>query len=249
MMGPFLGAGVSTGLLALLGLGIDRALRLRLADAGPGCWPLRVLCALAALFLLALHPLLLLAAVGGAVLANLRGRSPGPEGMPVARDGRWMALVTVALLALIATRPLVPIATDEFLYDDGLNRFTVQRDDAGAVAGMRFFSNGEPPGTVVARTPEPLPAARQEVPLRRQELDRVTGTYAAGGMKLKVFMDGSSLKAQMGAQPAVEIFAESADSFFLTVVDATLAFAAGKDGAPTVTLSQGGNTTKFQRTP
>lgn len=116
MMGPFLGAGVSTGLLALLGLGIDRALRLRLADAGPGCWPLRVLCALAALFLLALHPLLLLAAVGGAVLANLRGRSPGPEGMPVARDGRWMALVTVALLALIATRPLVPIATDEFAW-------------------------------------------------------------------------------------------------------------------------------------
>lgn len=32
-------------------------------------------------------------------------------------------------------------------------------------------SNGEPPGTVVARTQHPLPTARQEVPLRRQELD------------------------------------------------------------------------------
>jgi hypothetical protein len=55
----------------------------------------------------------------------------------------------------------MPIATDEFLYDDGLNRFTVERDAAGSVAGMRFFSNGEPPGTVVARTAEP-PTARQE---------------------------------------------------------------------------------------
>lgn len=144
---------------------------------------------------------------------------------------------------------LMPIAPDEFLYDDGLNRFTVQRDAAGAVIGMRFFSEGEPPGTVVARTREPLPAARQEVPLRRQELDRVLGTYAAGGMNLKVFMDGKQLKAQMGGQPAVEIFAESADRFFLTVVDATLAFTAGKGNASAVTLSQGGNTTEFQRTP
>ena len=47
-------------------------------------------------------------------------------------------------------------------------------------------SNGEPPRTVVARTQEPLPTARQEVPLRRQELDRVTGTYAANGINLKV---------------------------------------------------------------
>lgn len=144
---------------------------------------------------------------------------------------------------------LIPIAPDEFLYDDGLTRFTVQRDAAGAVTGMRFFSDGEPPGTVVARSREPLPAGRQEVPLRREELDRVLGTYAAGAMNLKVFMDGKLLKAQMGGQPAVEIFAESADRFFLSVVDATLAFVAGKGSAPAVTLSQGGNTIEFRRTP
>lgn len=144
---------------------------------------------------------------------------------------------------------LMPIAMDEFLYDDGLNRFTVERDAAGAVAGMRFFSNGEPPGTVVARTAEPLPAARQEVPLRRQELDRVTGTYAGNGMNLKVFLEGKQLKAQMGGEPAVDIFAESPDQFFLTVVDATLAFAVGNNGAPAVTLSQGGSTTELQRIP
>ena len=68
-------------------------------------------------------------------------------------------------------------------------------------------------------------------------------------MDLKVFLEGIQLKAQLSGQPAFDIFAESPDKFFLTVVDATLAFATGKDGAPAVTLSQGGNTTEFQRTP
>jgi CubicO group peptidase (beta-lactamase class C family) len=144
---------------------------------------------------------------------------------------------------------LMPIARDTFLYDDGLTRFTLQRDAAGVVSGMRFFGDGEPPGTVVARTSETLPTARQEVPLRPRQLDRVLGTYAAGTMSLKVFMDGTQLKAQMGGQPPVDIFAESADRFFLTVVDATLAFAAGDGSASTVTLSQGGKTIEFQRAP
>ncbi|MFC5436480.1 serine hydrolase domain-containing protein [Rhodanobacter umsongensis] len=142
---------------------------------------------------------------------------------------------------------LLPIAADEFLYGNGLDRFTVQRDAAGTVTGMRFFANGEPPGVLVARTREPLPSERQEVPLSRAALDRVLGTYAAGEMKMKVFMDGNRLKAQMGRQTPVEIFAESPDRFFMTVVDAALAFAAGKGSPSAVTLSQGGHTMVFRR--
>ena len=144
---------------------------------------------------------------------------------------------------------LLPIATDHFLYDNGLDRFTVQRDAAGRVTGMRFFGNGEPPGVMVARTQEALPSPRQEVPLRRTALDRVAGTYAAGGMQMKVFMDGNQLKAQMGGQSPVEIFAESPDVFFMTVVDATLAFAADQGNARSVVLSQGGHAMTFQRLP
>ena len=144
---------------------------------------------------------------------------------------------------------LLPIAADEFLYSNGLDRFTVQRNAAGAVAGMRFFANGEPPGTLVARTQEPLPTERQEVPLLRAALDRVVGTYAAGDMKMKVFMDGNQLKAQMGGQPPVDIFAESPDLFFMTVDDATLAFAADKGNPSAVTLSQGNHTMAFRRLP
>ena len=144
---------------------------------------------------------------------------------------------------------LLPIAADEFLYSNGLDRFTVQRDAGGTVTGMRFFANGEPPGVLVARTREPLPSERQEVPLPRAALDRVLGTYAAGDRNMKVFMNGKRLKAQMGGQPPVEIFAESPDLFFMTAVDATLRFEASKGKASAVTLSQGGRTMEFRRLP
>ncbi|WP_447731630.1 serine hydrolase [Rhodanobacter soli] len=144
---------------------------------------------------------------------------------------------------------LLPIAADEFLYSNGLDRFTVQRDAAGMVTGMRFFADGEPPGVLVARTREPLPSERQEVPLPRAALDRVLGTYAAGDRNMKVFTNGNRLEAQMGGQPPVEIFAESPDLFFMTAVDATLTFAASKGNASAVTLSQGGRTMEFRRLP
>jgi D-alanyl-D-alanine carboxypeptidase len=144
---------------------------------------------------------------------------------------------------------LLPIAADEFLYSNGLDRFTVQRNAAGTITGMRFFANGEPPGVLVARTREPLPTERQEVPLLGAALDRVLGTYAAGDMNMKVFMDGNQLKAKMGGQAPVEIFAESPDLFFMADVDATLAFLTGKGRPSEVTLSEGGHTMTFRRLP
>lgn len=144
---------------------------------------------------------------------------------------------------------LVPIAADEFLYSNGLDRFTAERDAAGTVTGMRFFANGEPPGTLVARTNEPLPSERQEVRLLSTALDRVLGTYTAGDMKMKVLWHGTQLMAQMGGQAPVEIFAESPDLFFMADVDVTLAFATGKSRPDEVTLSEGGRTMTFQRLP
>lgn len=144
---------------------------------------------------------------------------------------------------------LLPIGVDELLYGNGLDRVTIQRNTSGTVTGMRFFANGEPPGTLVARTSEPLPTERQEVPLSRSALDRVLGSYAAGGMNMKVFIEGNQLKAQMDGQTPVDIFAQSPDLYFMTVVDATLAFSAGKSHPGAVTLSQGGRTMTFQRRP
>lgn len=144
---------------------------------------------------------------------------------------------------------LTPIGKDEFLYQDGLNRFTIQRDGKGAVSGMRLFAEGEGDGAVVARTAEALPPARQEMPLLAADLARVQGTYSANGTDMKVFMDGKQLKTQLANQPAVELFAEAPNKFFLTVVDATLEFAGVKGNAPSVTLHQGGQVIEFKRTP
>jgi Beta-lactamase class C and other penicillin binding proteins len=144
---------------------------------------------------------------------------------------------------------LTPIATNQFLYSDGLTRIAMQRDAAGTVTAMRFFANGEPPGTLIARSREPLPTLRQEVPLPSEAIERVLGTYAGGEAHLKIFKEGTQLKAQMNGQPAVDIFAESPDHFFLTVVDATLTFAPGKGSPAAVTLSQGGHVTEFRRQP
>lgn len=64
-----------------------------------------------------------------------------------------------------------------------------------------------------------------------------------------MFLDGNQLMAQLVGQPAFEIFAQSPSVFFLTVVDATLEFGAGKGPAPTVTLHQGGNNLSLARVP
>lgn len=108
---------------------------------------------------------------------------------------------------------LIPIGTDQFLYSDGLTRIAMQRDKTGTVTAMHFFSNGEPPGTLIARSPEPLPPLRKEVPLPPEALERVLGTYSDGTAHLKIFKEGTQLKAQMNGQPAVDIFAESPDHF------------------------------------
>jgi D-alanyl-D-alanine carboxypeptidase len=53
----------------------------------------------------------------------------------------------------------------------------------------------------------------------------------------------------MGGQSPVDIFAETPDRFFLTIMDATLAFTPGRGHATAVTLSQGSHSTEFLRLP
>lgn len=146
-------------------------------------------------------------------------------------------------------RELIPIAKDTFAYSGFLSRFNLMRDGAGIVTGMRFFADGEGEGQVLALSKEPLPVEQSSITLPRAALERVTGTYAAGGMKLKVFLDGAKLKAQMGPQPAIDLLAASSHKFFLSAVDATLEFSQGESAAQTVTLHQGADVIEFRRKP
>lgn len=147
-----------------------------------------------------------------------------------------------------ARAELTPIAKDTFLYDDGFNRFEIQRDGQGAVTGMRFYPDGEGEGVVVARSSEPLPAEAVAVTLPRAALDRVAGTYAANGMTLKVFVEGEALKAQLGGQPAFELAASSPTNFSVAAVGAALEFAPATGTAQSMTLKQGGAQIEFKRT-
>lgn len=141
---------------------------------------------------------------------------------------------------------LTPIEADVFLFDDGLTRLTIERDDDNQISGMRLFQNGEGEGQFAERTDEPLPSERAHIDLDAAQLQRVLGAYLAGPGTMTVFVDNDQLKVQLSGQPAFDLFAASPDQFFLTVVDATLEFAAG-DPAPSLTLKQGGAVIEFTR--
>ncbi len=143
--------------------------------------------------------------------------------------------------------PLIPVAADTFLFEEGFSRIVFERDANGAVVAMRFFPEDEGEGERVARSDEPLPSARAEVALPRAALERIAGEYVFQGAVLKVFLDGDTPKAQLSGQPAFEIFAESGSVFFLKVVDASLRFAPETGTPATVTLLQGGRETVFVR--
>ncbi|MGH8076617.1 MAG: serine hydrolase [Lysobacter sp.] len=147
-----------------------------------------------------------------------------------------------------ARAELMPIAKDTFLYDDGFNRFDIQRDGKGKVTGMRFYRDGEGEGVVVARSNEPLPVEAVAMTLPRAALDRVAGTYSANGMTLKVFVEAEALRAQLGGQPAFELAASSPTSFSVAAVGAALEFAPATGAAQSMTLKQGGAVIEFKRT-
>lgn len=144
---------------------------------------------------------------------------------------------------------LTPIAADEFLYDDGFNRLTLQRDAAGRVVAMRFFANGEGEGVVGARSDEPLPAETTAVVVPRQALERLIGNYAVSGMTMKAFIEGIDLRVQLPGQPAFTLRAASPTRFVIPEVGAELEFAEGETPAASLTLRQAGKTIVFERMP
>src|SRR5512138_1608167 len=131
---------------------------------------------------------------------------------------------------------LVPVGEDEFVFEEGFSRIVFERDGDRAVAAMRYFPEDEGDGERVARSDEPLPAAREEVALAQDALDRVTGAYAGSGLRLRVFLDEGRPYAELAGQPALEIFAESDTMFFLKAVEATLEFSPEAGAARQVTL-------------
>jgi len=146
-----------------------------------------------------------------------------------------------------AVSALIPTATDTSVFEGSLNWFKLERDPSGKITGMRMYPDGEGEGVVCALTDEPLPGTRASITLPREQLQRVVGTYRSSGVNMKVFMDGDQLKTQLDGQPAFDLFAETPNRFFLTVVDAPLSFAPDTGAVTRVTLNQGPAVIEFQR--
>lgn len=142
---------------------------------------------------------------------------------------------------------LLPIAADTLLFEDGLTYLRIERTEAGTISGMRLFQNGEGEGDFAPRTEEAVSKPRQPVSLSREQLQRVLGTYVGAPGQLTISLEGEQLKAQLSGQPAFDLFAESAQRFFLTVVAADLEFAPAEGVVTSVTLHQGGAQIPFQR--
>jgi CubicO group peptidase (beta-lactamase class C family) len=81
---------------------------------------------------------------------------------------------------------------------------------------------------------------RTEIQLPAQALSQYVGTYQLPGLVLNVSLEGDHLMGRVPGQPAFVIFAESADHFFLRVVDARIDFVRdGSDAVTQLVLHQG----------
>jgi hypothetical protein len=96
-----------------------------------------------------------------------------------------------------------------------------------------------------------MPRERTAIALPAGTLSRYEGRFAlAPAAVLTISAEGERLFAQLTGQPKIEVFAESADEFFLKVVDAQLSFRFGADGkASGITLHQGGRDMPAERVP
>ncbi len=157
-------------------------------------------------------------------------------------DGRLMSQRTGG-----AQHAMLPIAKDEFLFDEGLSRVRFERDATGKIIAMRLFPEDEGDGERASRTKQPLPAQRIAIDLPKAAIERVVGEYRNDRMSLKLSLDGDKLVAQLNDQPKFEVLSQSPTLFFLKNVDVTLEFPPGDAAAASVILHQAGQSLKFER--
>jgi bla regulator protein BlaR1 len=116
-----------------------------------------------------------------------------------------------------------------------------------ALAAQVSPPNAETPASTSAAAP--ATKERKEITLPASTLDRYVGLYRFGDTQIfTITRKGSGLIAQMTAQGAVEIYAESETAFFLKAVDAQINFV-GAPGAPatSLVLHQSGTDMTMQR--
>jgi len=135
----------------------------------------------------------------------------------------------------------------------GINGFatiiTRYPDQQAVVIVLSNVENGDSGGiatrlaNILFDEPVELPWDRKEVTVDPKILDRYVGTYDLGAIKIDVTAEDGKLYIHPTGQPKMQLFAQSENSFFLKVADATFDFVLGPDGkAKELTTHQGGAT-------
>jgi len=142
---------------------------------------------------------------------------------------------------------LLPVAKDEFVYDQAFSRLTFRKGPSGSIESVVFRSRGQPEqkGKRVADAP----AQRKVITLTQEKLDRLLGVYEVEpGFQFTISREGTRLFMQATGQGLAEAFPESETRFFFRVVDAEIEFTIVRDDrASALTLLQGGLTVSAKK--
>jgi D-alanyl-D-alanine carboxypeptidase len=135
----------------------------------------------------------------------------------------------------------LPMSETAFFVKDSRPRLRFTRNAAGAATGLVLTGSS---GTErsAEKTSKPLPPEQKAAAIDPATYDRYTGIYElAPGFALIVTREGAKLMAQGTGQPKIELFPESASTFFAKEVEIKIEFVVAGDGkASSLFLHQGG---------
>jgi CubicO group peptidase (beta-lactamase class C family) len=140
-------------------------------------------------------------------------------------------------------------APDEFYFEGSFARIRFVREKGSVKAVRAVVSDRTATDHLWVRTDKPLPAARVEVQVPADQLEKLVGEYQlAPGFSITVTREGQRLFAQGTGQERAELFATSPTRFYFKVVDAEIEFYPdGTARAPRLVLFQGGREKEGKR--
>ena len=111
--------------------------------------------------------------------------------------------------------------------------FAPKRQRGGVVlSNAGYWNNINDIGYHLIDPDLPVKPQRHAMPVEAARLERLVGSYRFEKFVIAVTRLDNRLFAQLGTQPAFEVFAVSDTEFFYRVVDAQLTFEFGPDGKP-----------------
>jgi len=146
-------------------------------------------------------------------------------------------------------KPLMPVGEGRFLFSNGMDTLTVERDVDDRVKGIVIQPVADATGLRVPLKDKVLPElASTLATISVEQLKRLIGKYAGGpNLVLHVAINtNNKLEVRLQGQGALEALPQSQHMYFLAETGASLEFAEGAF-APSVTLKQAGRSVELAR--